>query len=129
VSDGGAKGLAILVWSCDLDRSELLATPFMAAQAAAALDMQVKMLFSAQTVRWLLAEHAERRVGFGAERWTIARHLQVSQDIGIEIRACSQALHAAGSMREALGAHCAGVEGMVSFVEQGRASGWQMLVF
>jgi len=129
VSDGGAKGLAILVWSCDLDRPGLLATPFMAAQAAAALDMPVKMLFSAQTVNWLLAENAERPVGFGLDQWSIGRHLQTTAQLGVEIRACSQALHAAGGSRAALGLHCAGVEGMVSFVEQGRAPGWQMLVF
>lgn len=123
------RGLAIMVWSCDLTRSELLATPFMAAQAAAALDMPVNMLFSARAVEWLLAEHGEREVGFGDGCWTIGRHLQTTAGLGVEIRACTQALHAAGSTRDALSAHCAGVEGMVSFVEQGSAPGWRMLVF
>lgn len=123
------RGLAILVWSCDLSRPELLATPFMTAQAAAALDMRVKMLFSSQSVQWLLADNAARLTGFGAEQWTISRHLEASVDLGIEIRACTQALHASGADRSALGAQCAGVEGMVSFVEQGSAPGWRMLVF
>ena len=123
------RGLAILVWSCDLSRPELLATPFMAAQAAAALDMRVKMLFSSQSVQWLLADNAARLTGFGAEQWTIARHLDASVDLGVEIRACTQALHASGADGAMLAAHCAGVEGMVSFVEQGSAPGWRMLVF
>ena len=59
-------GLAIMVWSCDLTRPELLATPFMTAQAAAALDMPVKMLFTSQSVEWLLLEHRDKLVGFGA---------------------------------------------------------------
>jgi len=122
-------GLAIMVWSCDLTRPELLATPFMTAQAAAALDMPVKMLFTSQSVGWLLLEHGDKMVGFGAERWCIGRHLETTAGLGVEIRACTQALHASGATREALGEHCAGVEGMVSFVEQGRAPGWQMLVF
>ncbi|MDY0975648.1 DsrE family protein [Massilia sp. CFBP9012] len=124
-----ARGLAILVWSCDLSRPELLATPFMTAQAAAALDMRVKMLFSSQSVLWLLAENATRLTGFGAEQWPISRHLEASADLGVEIRACTQALHASGADRPALAPHCAGVEGMVSFVEQGSAPGWRMLVF
>ncbi|TXG00644.1 DsrE family protein [Massilia arenae] len=123
------RGLAILVWSCDLSRPELLATPFMTAQAAAALDMRVKMLFSSQSVQWLLAENAARLTGFGAEQWPISRHLEASVDLGVEIRACTQALHASGADRSALAPHCAGVEGMVSFVEQGSAPGWRMLVF
>jgi predicted peroxiredoxin len=123
------RGLAILVWSCDLSRSELLATPFMAAQAAAALDMRVRMLFSNQSVQWLLADNAARLTGFGADQWTISRHLEASADLGVEIRACTQALHASGAERAMLAPHCAGVEGMVSFVEQGSAPGWRMLVF
>ena len=122
-------GLAIMVWSCDLTRPELLATPFMTAQAAAALDLPVKMLFSAQAVEWLLAAHRDAPVGFGDERWSIDRHLATTAGLGVEIRACTQALHASGATRDALAEHCAGVEGMVSFVEQGRAPGWQMLVF
>lgn len=122
-------GLAILVWSCDLSRSELLATPFMTAQAAAALDMRVKMLFSSQSVQWLLADNAARLTGFGADQWTISRHLEASAELGVEIRACSQALHASGANRSMLAPQCGGVEGMVSFVEQGSAPGWRMLVF
>lgn len=128
-SDEQARGLAILVWSCDLSRPELLATPFMTAQAAAALDMRVKMLFSSQSVQWLLVQHAELPTGFGDERWPIARHLEASAELGVEIRACTQALHASGADRGALSTHCAGVEGMVSFVEQGSAPGWKMVVF
>lgn len=127
--DGQARGLAILVWSCDLSRPELLATPFMAAQAAAALDMRVKMLFSSQSVQWLLAQHAALPTGFGDDRWPIARHLEASAGLGVEIHACTQALHASGAGRADLSTHCAGVEGMVSFVEQGCAPGWRMVVF
>ena len=125
----GERGLAILVWSCDLSRPELLATPFMTAQAAAALDMRVKMLFSNQSVQWLLADNAARLIGFGAQQWPIARHLEASLDLGVDIRACTQALHASGADRSLLAPQCAGVEGMVSFVEQGSAPGWRMLVF
>ena len=122
-------GLAIMVWSCDLTRPEALTTPFMTAQAAAALDMPVKMLFTNQSVAWLLRQHSARLTGFGADRWTVARHLDATVDLGVEIRACSQALSALGADLAALVPQCAGVEGMVTFVEQGSAPGWRMLVF
>lgn len=124
-----ARGLAIMVWSCDLTRPELLATPFMMAQAAAALDMRVKMLFSSQSVQWLLAKNGDLLTGFGEEQWPIVRHLEASADLGIDIRACTQALHASGGDSTMLAAQCAGVEGMVAFVEQGSAPGWRMQVF
>ncbi|MEW7847311.1 hypothetical protein AB2N08_01305 [Massilia aurea] len=123
------SGLAIMVWSCDLTRPELVATPFMTAQAAAALDMPVKMLFTNQSVAWLLSENGARLAGFGDDRWTVARHLDATVDLGIEIRACSQALSALGKNPASLAPQCAGVEGMVAFVEQGSAPGWRMLVF
>ena len=124
-----AGGRAIMVWSCDLGRPEPLATPFMAAQAAAALDMPVRMLFSSQSVQWLLAENGDRLTGFGGERRPVSYHLDASAGLGVEIRACTQALHAAGADAGALAPQCAGVEGMVSFIEQGSAPGWRMLVF
>jgi len=124
-----AAGLAIMVWSCGLDRPEPLATPFMAAQAAAALDLPVKMLFSSQSVQWLLAANAGRLTGFGAELRPVSYHLDASAELGVEIRACTQALHASGADSAALAPQCAGVEGMVAFIEQGSAPGWRMLVF
>ena len=122
-------GLALMVWSCDLARPELLATPFMAAQAAAALGMEVRMLFASTTVRWLLAEHGALLTGFGPQQWPVARHLDATAELGVAIYACSQALHASGAERSALAPQCSGVEGMVSFIEQGSAPGWRMLVF
>jgi len=118
-----------MVWSCDLTRAEALTTPFMTAQAAAALDMPVKMLFTNQSVAWLLLDNSARLTGFGNDRWTVARHLAATVELGIEIRACSQALNALGATPAALAPQCAGVEGMVTFVEQGSAPGWRMLVF
>lgn len=118
-----------MVWSCGLDRPELLPTPFMAAQAAAALDMPVKMLFTSQSVQWLLAENAARPTGFGLERKPVSFHLDASVELGVKIHACPQALHASGANPAALAAQCAGVEGMVAFIEQGNGAGWRIIVF
>lgn len=125
----GGSGLLIMVWSCDLHNPELVATPFLAAQAGSALDLQVKMLFTAQSVQWLLAEHRDRLIGFGPHRLPAHHYLAAAADMGIEIRACSQALHAVGGSSGMLVPQCAGLEGMVAFIEHGQDPAWRTLVF
>ena len=125
----GAPGLLIMVWSCNLQNPELAATPFMVAQAAAALDLQVEMLFTAQAVHWLLAEHRDRSIGFGPQCLPVHRYLEAAADLGIEIRACSQALHALGRSSDTLAPQCAGVGGLVAFIERGQDPAWRTLVF
>jgi uncharacterized protein len=49
-----ADGVAILLWSCDPDRPALLATPFVQAAAAAALELPVEVYFTARSVRLLV---------------------------------------------------------------------------
>jgi predicted peroxiredoxin len=122
-------GLAIMVWSCDPQNPERAATPFMAAQAAAAMDLKVEMLFTAQAVQWLLPEHAETLIGFGPQRLPVRHYLEAAAGLGIEMRACSQAMHALGLGREALVPQCAGPGGLVAFLGRGQDPAWRTLVF
>jgi predicted peroxiredoxin len=124
-----APGLLIMVWSCDLQKPELAATPFMVAQAAAALDLQVEMLFTAQAVQWLFLEHRDRLIGFGPQRLSVRHYLEAAADVGIEIRACSQAMHALGCRSDTLAPQCAGLGGIVAFIERGQDPAWRALVF
>jgi predicted peroxiredoxin len=125
----GASGLSLMVWSCNLQHPELAATPFVTAQAAAALDLQVQMLFTAQAVEWLLLEHRDKLIGFGPQRLPVHHYLEAAADMGIEIRACSQALHAVGRGSDTLVPQCAGFEGMVAFIERCQDPAWRTLVF
>jgi predicted peroxiredoxin len=122
-------GLAIMVWSCDPQNPERAATPFMAAQAAAAMDLKVEMLFTAQAVQWLLPEHAETLIGFGPQRLPVRHYLEAAAGLGIEMRACSQAMHALGLGREGLVPQCAGLGGLVAFLGRGQDPAWRTLVF
>ena len=45
------KGVAILLWAADVAQPEKLATPFFHAAAAAAMEAQVELYFSAASVR------------------------------------------------------------------------------
>lgn len=124
-----AGGLAILVWSCDRNASERAATPFIAAQAAAALDLRVEMLFTARSVEWLLPANGSELIGFGDERQPVSHYLQASASLGVRLLACSQAAHALGIRQDMLVPQCAGAGGMVSFIEHTTDPAWRTLVF
>src|SRR5262249_52863849 len=123
------RGLAILVWSCGPDAAERAATPFVLAQAAAALDLQVEMLFTARSVHWLLAQQQETPIGLGAAALPLHAYLQACAEAGVRMRACSQSLAALGLPRTALADACCGVGGTVGFVERTQDPLWGTLVF
>ena len=52
--------LAILLWATDPARPERCATPFVHAAAAAAMDAEVEVYFTAQSVRLLAGDVAAR---------------------------------------------------------------------
>lgn len=122
-------GLALMVWSCGPEGAERAATPFVVAQAAAALDLQVEMLFTATSVHWLLAAQQDAKIGFGREQQAVGQYLQACAQAGVQMRACSQALAALGLGREALAPQCAGLGGTVAFVARTQEPGWRALVF
>lgn len=126
---GVRAGLSILVWSCGPDDAERAATPFVLAQAAAALDLDVELLFTARSVHWLLASQQETPIGFGGETLLLTSYLQACAEAGVQMRACSQALAALDLPREALAPQCSGLGGMVAFVERTQDSRWSTLVF
>lgn len=123
------RGLSIMVWSCGPDDAERAATPFVVAQAAAALDLDVEMLFAARSVHWLLASQQDTPVGFGHERVPVTAYLQACAEAGVQMRACSQAFAASGLPREALASQCCGLGGTVAFVERTQDTRWSVLVF
>ncbi len=49
-----AEGLALLLWSTDVDTPQRLATPFSYAAAAAAMDLRVEIYFTARSVELLV---------------------------------------------------------------------------
>ncbi|MEI2422207.1 hypothetical protein V6O07_18145, partial [Arthrospira platensis SPKY2] len=54
-----SEKLAILVWAADPGQPQLCATPFYFASAAAAMDIEVEMYFTARSVELLLPGVAE----------------------------------------------------------------------
>lgn len=121
--------LAILLWSADLTQPERLATPFVMAQAASALDLSVELYFSAQCVQLLTPAAAAVRIGFGDEQLPLSDYLQRCHDLSIKLYACGQALRGAGVRQEDLSPLCSGVGGSVQFMARCADSRWRTLVF
>ena len=121
--------LAILMWSADLTQPQRLATPFVMAQAAVALDMPVELYFTAQSVQLLTPQAGEMRIGFGDEQRALREYLQDVHDLGVQLFACAQALHAARLQRQDLIAQCAGLGGAVQFMSRCADPQWRTLVF
>lgn len=121
--------LALLLWSADLAAPHRVATPFVMAQAAAALDMEVELYFTAQSVHLLTPLAGTQVVGFGPEQRPLADYLAEVHQLGIKLYACSQALHAAGLKREDLTPLCKGLGGAVQFMNRTADPAWRTLVF
>lgn len=126
---GTVQGVALLLWSAGLQHPERLATPFVMAQAAVALEQSVELYFSAQSVHLLTQAAANQRVGFGPERLPLADYLRQVHGLGAKFFACSQALRAAGLTRADLAAECDGLGGAVQFMARCVQPRWRGLVF
>jgi len=128
VSDGVTARLAILVWAADPDAPHLCATPFHFAAAAAAMDAEVEMYFTARSVRLLEGGVAERLVAApgGAP---LADFLLQAHRLGVRLYACPTALQAHGVAESSLRPEVAGQAGAAAFVGRTLDAAWRTLSF
>lgn len=122
-------GLAILLWAADPDQPARLATPFAHAAAAAALELQVEVYFSARAVLLLQPGVAERLRASERFDKTIAAWMQDALDHGARFFACSDALAAQGLTHDDLlpaGRHHGGA---VQYALRAADPAWATLVF
>ncbi|WP_457394628.1 DsrE family protein [Roseateles sp. P5_E1] len=122
-------GLAILLWAADPDDPVRLATPFAHAAAAAALELQVEVYFSARAV--LLLKPGVAEALRASERFdkTIAGWMKDALDHGARFFACSDALAAQGLALADLipaGRHHGGA---VQYALRAADPAWATLVF
>ena len=124
-----AQGLAILLWAADDRAPERLATPFFHAAAAAALDTQVEIYFSARSVRLLLPGVAASLKASDRVPQTIFDHMRQAHELGARFFACSDALHAQGIADAPLIPECDGHSGALAYMARALDPQWQALVF
>ncbi|PTT88575.1 hypothetical protein DBR42_09495 [Pelomonas sp. HMWF004] len=122
-------GLALLLWSADPDQPARLATPFAHAAAAAALEMQVEVYFSARAVLLLQPGVAE---GLRAsERFdkSIAAWMHDALSHGARFFACTDALAAQGLTQADLMPAARHHGGAVQYAARAADPAWTCLVF
>ena len=124
-----ADGVAILLWAADPERPALLATPFVHAAAAAALELPVEMYFTARSVHLLVPGVAARLHASPHHRRSILQTMQQAVAHGAKLYACSDALHAQGLDLAQLIPECAGHGGAVQFMARAGDLRWRALVF
>lgn len=130
-----AERLAILVWAADPTVPHLCATPFYFAAAAAAMDVEVEMYFTARSVRLLAAGEAEAlcaegvEEGTGAARRSVADFLREAHGFGVRFYACPAAMQAHGVSSAALRPEVSGQAGAASFLGRTLDEGWRTLSF
>ena len=93
------RGVALLLWSVSLERPELVVTPFVLAQANAALECDVELFFTATSIRLLQKQEQSTLVGYGPKRQTLGDILEQTRAAGAQFHACSQAMQQLGLQR------------------------------
>lgn len=122
-------GLAILLWAADPDDPVRLATPFAHAAAAAAMELQVEVYFSARAVRLLLPGVAEALRASERFDKSIADWMQDALNHGARFLACSDALAAQGLVHADLIPTARQHGGAVQFTARAADPAWATLVF
>jgi len=125
----GVKGIALMLWAADPSAPERLVTPFFHAAAAAAMDLEVEIYFTARSVLLLQPGVA---AGLRASKLvdkTVYQAMQEAVAHGARLLACTDALHAQGLSREGLISECAGHGGAVQYMARVADPAWRGLVF
>ena len=123
------KGLALLLWAADPERPALLATPFFHAAAAAAMELEVEIYFTARSVLLLRPGVASGLQASELIDKTVYQSMQEAHAHGARLLACTDALHAQGMGRAGLIPECGGHGGAVQFMARLADPAWRTLVF
>ena len=125
----GVKGIALLLWAADPGVPERLVTPFFHAAAAAAMDLEVEIYFTARTVLLLQPGVAAGLRATALVDKTVYQAMQEAVAHGARLLACTDALHAHGLSRDDLIPECKGHGGAVQYVARVADPAWRGLVF
>lgn len=127
-ADAPAGRLVIVLWAAGPARPHLVAAPFVYALTARALELDVEMHFTADTVRWLVPGVAETAHTDAAQTRTVAQYLDEAAAAGVRLYACAMARHE-HARDTALRAGVSGVAGAATMLGAAIAPGTRVLVF
>jgi predicted peroxiredoxin len=121
--------LAILLWATGPEHPHLCATPFVHAAAAAAMDVEVEVHFTSQSVLLLVPGRAAKLYVGEDRRATIYDRMREASRLGARFFACSDALAAYGLDNAQLIPELTGAAGAVAFSGRILDPQWATLVF
>lgn len=124
-----AHKLAILVWAADPGRPELCATPFYFAAAAAAMDVEVEMYFTARSVELLRRGVAETLQAAAGSGKSVADFRREAVGFGAKLFVCPTALASHGVGEDELIPGLAGHAGAAAFIGRTLDPAWRTLSF
>ena len=124
-----ADKLAILVWAAAPSRPELCATPFYFAAAAAAMDVEVEMYFTARSVELLRRGTAEGLQAAAGSGKSVADFRREALAFGVKMFACPTALASHGVDAAELISGLAGQAGAAAFIGRTLDPAWRSLSF
>lgn len=123
------RNLAIVLWSTEPDSPHRCATPFSVAAAAAAMDAQVEVFFSAASVRLLVRSCADE-VFPGLDRQRpLSQFMLDARGQGVRFLVCAASLEGARVSLEDCGDWVDGVAGASSVAVRALDPAWSVLVF
>ena len=129
ISEPPAQKLAILVWAADPGRPELCATPFYFAAAAAAMDVEVEMYFTARSVELLRQGVAEALQAAAGSAKSVADFRREAVGFGAKLFVCPTALASHGVGEDELIPGLAGHAGAAAFIGRTLDPAWRTLSF
>lgn len=127
--DNPAHGLAILLWSADPETPHRLATPFFHAAAAAAMEIEVEIYFTAASVKLLAPGIADALQPNPNHDKSVLDSMREAVSHGARLYACTDALRAHGLESATLIPECTGAGGAVQFIVRAADLNWRTLVF
>lgn len=123
------RGVAILLWATRPEDPALAATPFMHAAAAAAMDLEVEVHFSAQSVRLLVPGVADALYAGASRERSIAAFMQHAREHGAKFLACTSSLENLGVEPATIAGRVDGFAGASSFQARAADPTWRVMVF
>ena len=128
-SEAPLQKLALLVWAADPSRPELCATPFYFAAAAAAMDVEVEMYFTARSVELLRRGVAETLQAAAGSGKSVADFRREAVGFGAKLFVCPTALASHGVGEDELIPGLAGHAGAAAFIGRTLDPAWRTLSF
>lgn len=128
-SEARGERLAILVWAADPGRPELCATPFYFAAAAAAMDVEVEMYFTARSVELLRQGCAEAIEAVAGGGKSVADFRREALAFGVRLHACPTAMASHGIAAAALIPEVAAQAGAAAYLGRVLDPAWKTLSF